>query len=123
MRLQRISDRIQQELSEMLLFNIQDPRLAGITITEVKVDRELSYANIYVSAIEGQERAKEVLAGLEHAKGFLRRELAQKAQLRSFPQLRFYWDPTPERADHIEKLLSEIREETHHTDEGDEPRE
>lgn len=111
MRMQRISDRIQQDLSEMLLFNIQDPRLAGISITEVKVDRELSYANIYVSAIEGQERAKEVLAGLEHAKGFLRRELAQKNQLRSFPQLRFYWDSTPEHADHIEKLLSEIRNE------------
>lgn len=119
MRLKRISDRIQQDLSEMLLFNIQDPRLAGITITEVKVDRELSYASIYVSSIEGQERAEEVLEGLEHAKGFLRRELAQRLQLRSFPQLRFYWDPTPERADHIEKLFHQIREEDHETKEGD----
>lgn len=123
MRLQRIADRIQQDLSELLLFKIQDPRLAGITITDVKVDRELSYASIYVSAIEGQERAKEVLAGLERAKGFLRRELAQRAQLRSFPQLRFYWDPTPEHADHIEKLLDQIREETYESDESNDEQE
>ena len=119
MRLQRIADRIQQDLSELLLFDIQDPRLIGVSVTEVKVDRELSYASIYVSAVEGQERAKDVLAGLEHAKGFLRRELAQRAQLRSFPQLRFYWDPTPERADHIEKLLLEIRKEADQSDQSD----
>lgn len=123
MRLQRIADRIQQDLSELLLFKIQDPRLAGITITDVKVDRELSYASIYVSAIEGQERAKEVLAGLESAKGFLRRELAQRAQLRAFPQLRFYWDPTPEHADHIEKLLDQIRDETYKSNETNDEQE
>ncbi|MCD4672783.1 MAG: 30S ribosome-binding factor RbfA [Anaerolineaceae bacterium] len=123
MRLQRIADRIQQDLSELLLFKIQDPRLAGITITDVKVDRELSYTSIYVSAIEGQERAKEVLAGLESAKGFLRRELAQRAQLRAFPQLRFYWDPTPEHADHIEKLLDQIRDETYKSNETNDEQE
>ena len=111
MRIKRISDRIRQDLSELLLFKLKDPRLAGITVTDVKVDRELSFASIYVSSIEGSERAKEVLAGLESAKGFLRRELSQRAQLRYFPQLRFYWDPTPERAAHIEKLLDQIRDE------------
>lgn len=55
LRLQRIADRIQQDLSELLLFNIQDPRLIGITVTEVKVDRELSYASIYVSAVEDRK--------------------------------------------------------------------
>lgn len=111
MRLKRIADRIQQDMSEMLLFKMQDPRLTGITVTDVRVDRELSYASIYVSSLEGSERAEEVLAGLESAKGFLRRELSQRAQLRYFPQLRFYWDPTPERADHIEKLLDQISKE------------
>jgi ribosome-binding factor A len=111
LRLQRISDRLQQELSELLVFKINDPRLSGISVTGVKVDRELSYADIFVSAVEGKERAPEVLAGLESATAFLRRELAARVDLRVFPRLRFHWDPTPENADHIEKLLASIREE------------
>ena len=52
----------------MLLLEIADPRLANISITDVRVDTELAYANIYVSALEGSERAENVLEGLEHAK-------------------------------------------------------
>lgn len=111
MRLQRIADRIRQELSEMVVKELGDPRLNGISITDVKVDRELAYADIYVSAVEGQERAKEVIDGLVHANGFLRRALAERVDLRVFPRLRYHWDPTPERADHIEKLLAELRNE------------
>ncbi len=111
MRLARIADRIRQELSEMIVKEIGDPRLSGISVTDVKVDRELAFADIYVSAVEGHERAKEVLAGLEHAKGFLRGALAERVDLRVFPRLRFHWDPTPERADRVERLLAEIREE------------
>ena len=108
-RLQRIADRIKREFSEMLIFELSDPRVQQIYVTDVNVDRELAFANIYVSAIEGSERASEVLAGLESASGFIRRNLAKRVDLRSFPQLRFHWDPTPEKADRIEKILSEIR--------------
>ena len=69
-RLKRIADRIQQDLSEMLVRgDIHDPRLEGIFITDTRVDRELAYANIFVSALEGEERSAEVLEGLNHAKG------------------------------------------------------
>ncbi|MBV6503721.1 MAG: Ribosome-binding factor A [Fimbriimonadales bacterium] len=108
-RLQRIADRIRQELSEMLIREISDPRLQQIFVTDVKVDKELAYADVYVSAIEGTERSKDVLSGLESASGFLRRTLAQRVELRAFPRLRFHWDVTPENADHIEKLLAELR--------------
>ncbi len=110
LRLQRIADRIQQELSAMVINQVSDPRLDGISITDVKVDRELSFADIYISAVEGQARSTEVLQGLEHASGFLRRELAHRIELRAFPKLRFHWDITPERADHIEQLLASLRE-------------
>jgi ribosome-binding factor A len=111
LRLQRIADRIRQDLSEMLIREVRDPRLAGISITDVRVDRELSVANIYVSAVEGSIRSKEILEGLQSAGGYLRKCLAGQIKLRSFPRLRFYWDPTPEKADHIEKLLASIREQ------------
>lgn len=112
LRIQRISDRIREELSEMIIREVSDPRLSGISITGVKVDRELTFADIFVSAIEGQTRSKEILAGLERANGFLRHKLAERIELRSFPRLRFQWDPTPERADHIERILASIRDET-----------
>jgi ribosome-binding factor A len=108
-RLQRIADRIREVLSEMLIKEISDPRLAQVNITDVTVDRELAYANIFVSSIEGSARSKEILEGLDHASGFLRKELAARVDLRAFPRLRFHWDPTPENADHIERLLNSIK--------------
>lgn len=118
-RAQRIADRIRQELSELLLYDISDPRLMGVMITDVTVDRELAYANTYVSALEGSQRAEEILEGLEHAKGFIRRELARRVDLRSFPNLRFHWDPTLERAEHIEKLLDSLKAESEQSGEED----
>lgn len=111
-RLQRIGDRLRQELSEMLVKGeIRDPRLDGIFITDVTVDRELTYAEVYVSAVEGIVRSKEVISGLESASGFLRKTLAERVDLRIFPRLRFHWDVTPEHADRIEQLISQIHKE------------
>jgi len=110
-RLQRIADRIREVLAEMLIKEISDPRLDQITITDVTVDREIAYANIFVSCVEGSVRSKEILAGLKHASGYLRRELANRIDLRSFPRLRFHWDPTPENADKIEKLLFSLNKD------------
>jgi len=109
-RLQRVADRIRQELAEMLIREISDPRLELIYVTDVKVDKELAYADVFVSALEGRTRSKEVLTGLESASGYMRRTLAGRVDLRVFPRLRFHWDPTPENADHIEKVLAELRE-------------
>jgi ribosome-binding factor A len=95
----------------MVIKEISDPRLEGIFITDVKVDRELAYAEVFVSALEGVSRSKEVIQGLDHASGFLRKSLSDRIELRVFPRLRFHWDPTPERADHIETLLASLRNE------------
>jgi len=101
---------MREELSEILLQEVADPRLAGISITDVKVDRELTYADIYYSSLEGSERAEEILNGLEHAQGFLRRALAERVDLRIFPKLRFHYDPTFERAERIERLFESLHE-------------
>jgi ribosome-binding factor A len=108
-RIQRIADRIREDISELLIREVSDPRLHQIFITDVRVDREMAFADIYVSAVEGSDRSAEILQGLEHASGFLRHALAARIKLRSFPHLRFHWDPTPEHADHIERLLADLR--------------
>jgi ribosome-binding factor A len=115
LRLQRIADRIKEDLSEMLITELQDPRVQMISITDVKVDRELGYADIFVSSFEGHEHAAEVLEGLQSASGFIRKRLASKIDLRTFPQLRFHWDPTPERGDQIERIIASLHKENQKT--------
>jgi len=117
MRLERIADRINQLLSEMLVTGqISDPRLSGVFVTDVKVDRELSFASIYVSSLAGREQEKEILEGFEHASGYIRSNLAKEIQLRSFPSLRFFWDETPERAERIERLIDSLSEQENNAD-------
>ena len=100
---------MRQELSELLIRELNDPRLKNVYVTDAKVDKELAYADIFVSAVEGTARSSEVLDGLESASGFIRRTLASRVELRVFPRLRFHWDPTPENADRIERVLAELR--------------
>jgi ribosome-binding factor A len=109
-RLSKISERIREDLSEILLRESNDPRLKGVTITGADVDKELAFAEIYVCALEGIQRSQEILAGLDHAQGFLRSELAHRMELRVFPRLRFHWDPTFEQADKIERLIITIHQ-------------
>lgn len=106
----RIARGLQEMLSEMLLFEVTDPRLQGVFITDVRVDRELTQASIFVSALEGEERSAEILKGFESATGFLRSQLAQRSELRVFPRLRFVWDPTPEKAEKIEGLIASLKQ-------------
>ncbi|MDZ7843664.1 MAG: 30S ribosome-binding factor RbfA [Anaerolineales bacterium] len=111
-RADRIADRIKRELSVIFLHEIEDPRLEGVNVTSVDVDRELAYADVYVSALDGSERKEEILRGLKNAQGFLRSQLANSiSHLRSFPHVRFHWDPIPERADRIDQLISELEAE------------
>ena len=107
-RLQRIAERIREELSEMLVRNLSDPRLKSVFVTDVKVDRELSHADVFVSALEGSSRSREVVQGMASAAGYIRKELAGRVELRAFPRLRFHWDPTPEHADRIERIITDL---------------
>ena len=108
MRAKRIADRINEVLSEMLIYDVSDPRLVGVSVTDVKVDREMAFANIFVSALKGASRSDEILEGLEHAKGYIRSELADRIELRTFPRLRFHWDPTFEKAERIDRLIASL---------------
>lgn len=110
-RLKRIQDQIKQVLTEILETKVNDPRLDHVYVTDVTVDRELDFANIYISARGGQDQVDEILDGLEKASGFIRYTLSQEVKLRAMPKLRFYWDETPDRAERIEALLNDLRKE------------
>jgi ribosome-binding factor A len=108
----RIADRIKRELTLLFMQEINDPRLEGVNITSVDVDREISFADIYISAVDGSERKSEILKALKSASGFIRSQLAMSiSHLRSFPQLRFHWDTIPDRVDRLDQIFAELDEE------------
>lgn len=111
-RTDRIADRIQRDLSLLFLQEISDPRLEDVYITSVEVDRELAYADIYVSAMDGSERKDEIMKALNRAAGFIRSQLVMSiSHLRTFPEIRFHWDPTPERVERLDQIFAELEEE------------
>lgn len=107
-RQQRTADRIQEILSELLLRDMRDPRLQGLTITGVRIDRELQYADIYINALGDDSREDEIMEALQRATGFMRRELAHQMSLRTVPNLHFHWDPTLAHAERISEILDSL---------------
>jgi len=104
----RVAEQIRQLLSELFLREMRDPRLQGLTVTEVTIDREFQFAEVYVHALAEEERQDEVMDALDHASGFLRREVGKVVHLRRTPELRFHWDPTFAHAEQIDRLLDSL---------------
>lgn len=108
-RPKRIAQRLQAELARLIQTEAADPRLALVSVTDIRVDRELEFANVWICTADGKsDRQAEVLRALQHAKGFLRSELAARIHLRHMPELIFHWDYLPDRAARIEALLDAL---------------
>ena len=103
----RINDEVQKELA-MILREVKDPRVsdAFISVTAVEVTPDLKYAKVYYSAMQGDK--KEVAKGLKSSAGYIRRQLAQRLNLRMTPELTFCEDHSIAHGAHISKLLNGI---------------
>ena len=104
----RAAELIRGILSDLLLREVSDPRLQGVTITDVRLDGELVFADIYVNALGDESRREEVLNGLKSANGFLRRQVGKRIRLRNTPELHFHWDVTLERGEHLQQLIENL---------------
>lgn len=111
-RPRRVAEQIQRYLSSRLIPALRDPRLGFATVTAVEVSRDLSNARVYVTVFE-QDAAKrsDAMEALNGAAGLFRREIGKGLQLRRVPALRFEEDLSIERADRIERIISEIHAE------------
>ncbi len=107
----KVADLIQRVLSTVLQRESRDPRLSGVTITDVEVSQDLMHANIYYTHIGDLSETEEIQRALEKAAGFLRTELARRTRLRRVPELRFKYDDTLLRAKRIDELLEQISRE------------
>ena len=106
-KLERINSAIQREISYIIANEVKNPDIKFITITDVDTTNDLSYCKVYFTTLDNSE---EVLKGLKSAKGFIRRELADRVDIRHIPELEFIYDESIEYSKNIEKKIKEIHE-------------
>ncbi len=105
-KIDRINEDVHRELCAILR-TIKDPRVSQLlSVVRVEVTRDLSYATVYVSAMEGMEKTKESVKGLKSAAGYIRRELGRSLSMRSVPELRFVADDSIAYSAEINRILN-----------------
>ena len=110
-RPERVAEQIKREAADILENDLNDPRVSGLlSVTDVEVTPDLSFAKIYVSVMAPGPEGERVLAALEHAAPFVRRRLAPRLKLREMPEIRFVRDDSMERGARVEELLRKLAE-------------
>ena len=107
-RADRVGGLIQEALSELIKLKIRDPRLAMVTITGVKMSRDLRLARIYFTIYGDHQKSEAAVLGFESARGFIKRSLARSLGLRYMPDLNFFYDKSFDYGAHIDHLLEKI---------------
>lgn len=104
-RSRRIAEQVQRELSDIIRLELKDPRVGMITLTDVEMTPDNAHARIYFTLLGDASRIAEAQAGLQHAAGYLRTELAHRLKIRVVPQLHFEYDASVERGIRLYKLI------------------
>lgn len=104
-----INSEVMKTVSEIIRAEIKDPRVAPMTsVTDAEVTADLKYATIYVSVLGDDAQAKKTLEGLAASRGFIRKELARRINLRNTPELRFVLDESLAYGIKMSKLIDEV---------------
>ncbi len=120
----RVADFVRDELASIIHLGMRDPRVGMVSVNEVTVSKDLSYADIYVSSIDtdSQDKRDELICVLNKASGFFRSELAKRHSMRTTPKPRFHYDEIVESGPRLEKLIEaavqedEDRQASHQVD-------
>ncbi|MDR7856226.1 30S ribosome-binding factor RbfA [Tissierella sp.] len=110
-RLNRISEEVKRVVSELIYNGLKDPRVNSMTtVTNVEVTRDLRFANIYISVFGNKEDKDNTIIGLESAKGFIRKEIGSRIDLRYAPEPIFYLDESIEQGIYMTKLIENLNQ-------------
>jgi ribosome-binding factor A len=109
-RPQRIALQIQHEVSIMISRNMKDRRIGFVTVTGIQMSPDLRHAKIFVSLMGSENEKQESMAALNHATGWIRRELGQRIRMKFLPDIIFLKDTSQEYGERIDKLIGEIHE-------------
>jgi ribosome-binding factor A len=94
----------------MISRDLKDPRVGFVTVTGVRLSPDLRHARVFVSAMGTEKQRKESLEALNHAAGWIRRELGQRVRMKFLPDIIFDVDTSQEYGERIDRLLDDIRE-------------
>jgi ribosome-binding factor A len=108
-RVQRVSEAVREELSEIIGFEMDDPRLAAVDVTEVHVSPDSRHAHVKVDVSGGEREQEQALTALDHARHYLRNELARRLNLRRIPELHFAADRFSDATGRVEVLLKRAK--------------
>lgn len=105
----RVADMVREELACIVQRQVRDPRVGSVSVNDVRVSKDLSFADVYVSSMETPEPAEQadLVAVLNRASGFFRSELAKRHSMRTTPKPRFHYDVSVERGPRLEKLITD----------------
>lgn len=120
-RINRISEEVRKVVSDLLFSEIKDPRISGLpSVNRVNVTKDLRFAKIYISVLGNDEEKENTIKGLENAKGFIRKEIGRRIQLRHVPEPIFYLDESIEQGIYMSNLIKEVNKDIPKDDEDDE---
>ncbi len=108
-KIERINSNMIKEISYILQTEIKDDDIKFVTVTDCKVTNDLSFAKIYVTVLDDNKK-EQTLKALDKAKGFIRKMLSEKMDLRHIPELNFVYDESLENGMHIENIINKIHE-------------
>ena len=111
-RIKRVEELIQEEVADILQKEIKDPRIGFVTVSGVKVSKDLQNALVFVTVLGSEDNVKKSLECLENATGFVRVELSKRLKhMKYCPKITFKFDDTLQHADKINRLLKKIQDE------------
>lgn len=103
----RVTEQIKRELAELLRLEVKDPRVKMVSLTDVEITPDYAHAKIYFTSLEGIASEERILAGLQAASGFLRRELGRRIRIHTTPQLHFVYDKSLEDGARLSSLIEQ----------------
>ena len=107
----RVGDQIMKEVADILLRKLRDPRVKHVTLTGIQVSKDLRHAKIFYSVIGEKTDIRMTQKGLDSARGFIKREIGFRLELKHIPDIVFKHDPTLEKTDDLERLFKIINTE------------
>jgi ribosome-binding factor A len=113
-RSQRVGDLLREEIADIILYKLKDPRIGFITVTGVDVTADIKMAFVYISVFKEEEK-ESTLDVLNSAKSFIRSELAKRLRMKTIPSIDFRLDSSIEYGSKIDKLLDEIKKKDEST--------
>lgn len=108
-KIKRIASNMMKEISYILANEIKDEHIKFVSVTDCKVTNDLSFAKVYINTLD-ENKKEEILHSLDKAKGFIRKMLSERIDIRHIPELQFVYDDSLENGQKIENIINKIHE-------------